>query len=141
VKTISFNGEFWYEDNTPLLQRLATWCIWIGGRQRWDRLLGRHVWQSRAWQGLGHAVSGLMPIALFGHRVSIHSHHARVRFGGDYICVTWRSGSASVVPYAYISRDGTPQSAHTWLLNPPRALARAARDRASGPVYETREGN
>lgn len=107
--TLKWNGEYWYEDRTPLLSRIATWLIWIGGTQ-----------------------TSPTPISVFGHRVTFYGWGANVRFpSGDLLVISWcgldpkrwwRSKPASV----YVSPNGTPDRAHTWLVGAPREVREAA---------------
>lgn len=120
MRTIKFNGEFWYEDCTPLLARLATWLIWVGGG----------------------SLRSPAPVSLLGHRVTFFGWGAQLRLpGGDLLTVSWpgvdpklawRSKPAAI----YVSRDGTPQNAHIWLVGEPHevreAVRKVGRRRASG---------
>lgn len=116
MRTLKFNGEFWYEDRTPLLERIATWIIWIGG---WRVFRERPVFGRRK-------LSYLTPISLLGHRVTFFDWGAQVRVpSGDHLVVVWRSGHIDT-PYVYVSADGTPSRAHTWLYGAPGAIERAA---------------
>lgn len=110
MNTIKWNGEYWYEDHTPLWNRIATWLLWIGG-----------TWRDPA------------PLSLFGHRVTYLSWGLEMRLpGNDLLVVSWcgrppaeyfRSKPESV----YVSPDGTPGRAHTWIIGAPREVREAAR--------------
>ncbi len=115
MRTLKFNGEYWYEDYTPIWSRIATWVVWVGGSRR-------------------HPT----PVSLLGHRVTFYEWGANVRLpGGDLLVVSWcgvdprhwwRTKPVSV----YISRDGTPASAHTWLIGDPPELRLASTKPPSG---------
>lgn len=118
MRTLSFNGEFWYEDRTPLLKRIARWCIWFGG---WE------THRNGGWPLLKRLRQEMIsPVSLFGHRLTYFGHWADMKLPGHGILVVnWRER------YAFISRDGTPDSAHTWLYGWPRHVERMAMRRMS----------
>lgn len=109
MKTLKWNGEFWYEDSTPLWNRIATWLIWIGGTGR-----------------------DPSPVLLFGGRLTYYGWGAQLRMpDGDLLVVSWcgvdpskwwRSKPASL----YVSPDGTPGRSHTWLIGAPREVRDSA---------------
>src|ERR1700748_849595 len=107
--TMKWNGEHWYEDRTPLLSRIATWLIWIGGTRK-----------------------SPTPVSLLGHRVTFQSWGASLRLpGGDWLVVAWDGVDPSqwwrCKPTAvYVSSNGTPDRAHIWLIGAPREVREAA---------------
>lgn len=114
MKTLKWNGEYWYEDHTPLWNRIATWMLWVGG-----------TWPDPA------------PVSIFGHRVTYYGWGLRMRLpGGDLLVMSWcgvdrarwfRSKPESV----YISPNGTPDHAHTWFVGAPREVREEASKRVS----------
>jgi len=108
--TLKWNGENWYEDRTPLLSRIATWLVWVGGS----------------------SLSSPTPVSLFGHRATFYGWGAQVRLpGGDLLVVSWCGSPPTdwwrTAPrQVYVSPSGTPDRAHTWLVGAPRDVSEAA---------------
>ena len=106
MKTLRWNGEYWYVDQRSPWRRIRRWCIWVGG---WERANGAG-WCLRIPSATGgHLWMSPTPISLAGHRVTIHRHWFQVRIASGHLVVDLRER------HAYISRDGTPNNAHHWL--------------------------
>lgn len=121
MRTFHHNGEYWYEQTDGPFARLARWVAWFGGFETW--LLARRRGKiPTTFADLRHHV---YPISLFGHRISFQAFGVDVRTPWGFLCL--HRDLATGRPYAYISRDATPQNAHAWLLNPPPAVVRSAR--------------
>lgn len=111
--TLKWNGEYWYEDRTPLWNRIASWLLWIGGTRQ-----------------------SPTPVSILGHRVTVYDWGASARLpNGDSLVVSWcgvarerrwRSEPAEM----YISPNGTPGKAHTWFIGAPRDVRELATSRA-----------
>lgn len=121
MKTVRFNGEWWYEDRRSLLTRARQWVIRIGGWERPDRTDGayRTRWAFRAnwgWRGWRDP----FPVSLLGHRVTFQSFGVSIRLGGRYLCWSYRREPGRMygplgTGYCYLSRNGTPWAADHWL--------------------------
>jgi hypothetical protein len=113
MKTLKWNGEYWYEDRTPLLSRLASWFLWVGGTRQ-------------------HPT----PVSLLGNLVTFYDWGAELRLpDGDWLVVSWCGADRNHwwrrKPEAlYISPNGTPSKAHTWFIGAPREIAEAAAKKA-----------
>jgi hypothetical protein len=118
MTTLRFNGEYWYEDERPTWKRIQERIAWIGGWQT-------HGPKSRFPVSLRQRLSWelLTPIALFGHRIVLYRHWFDVRTPYGTLVVNLRER------YAFISHNGTPTAAHTWLYGAPHDIREAARER------------
>jgi hypothetical protein len=126
MRTFHHNGEYWYEQTRGPLARLARWVAWFGGVETWisGRRRGRDeplfmpkisdLWREH-----------LTPIALFGHRVTIQWFGVSFASPWGRVCIHRETRDGEL--RGYISRNGTPSSAHVWLFNPPAAVVRSAR--------------
>jgi hypothetical protein len=126
MRTISFNGEFWYEDSTPLLKRIAKWFVWVGGWKIWLGSRGSEY----------NRLENLAPISLLGHRATYYGWGFDVRVKGGHLVVVFKrdnSGKVGGIERAYISRDGTPSEAHVWIHGAPMEIRRAAATRSKEP--------
>lgn len=126
MKTIGFNGEYWYENNTSLLKRVATWFVWLGG---WK------IWLESRQRGHGK-FENMAPISLLGHRATYYGWGFNVRVKGGWFVVVFKrdeNGKPSGIERAYISRDGTPSEAHVWIHGAPFEIRRAAATRSKEP--------
>jgi len=108
MRTLKYNGEFWYEDTTALWARVLTWVFWMGGPS-----------------------GNRTPISLFGHFVTFYDWGMDVRTPEGRLVVSWlglsrdirwRSKPAEV----YISKDGTPGRAHIWIVGASREIINLA---------------
>lgn len=114
MRTIRHNGEYWYEDRRSLWLRVRNWFIWIGGWEKTNHRTGEHQWKPvTRW-------TDPFPLSLFGHRITFQSFGLRIRLGWRYFCWSYRKKPGYMygpigIGYAYLSRDGTPHSAHHWL--------------------------
>ena len=113
MRTVRFNGEYWYEDRRSLWLRLRNWLIWIGGWERTDHKTGKHEWRPVSrW-------SDPFPLSLFGHRITFQPFGVSVKLPHTRFNWSYRKSGANYGPlgvgYAYFSRDGTPRSADHWL--------------------------
>lgn len=121
MKTIRFNGEEWYEDRRSLPKRIRQWCVKFLGWELPDRTDGAYDtrWQFRAnWCRFGWRDP--FPIVFFGHRISLFDSWIDVRLGWRHFHWGFRREPSVMygpygIGYAYLSRDGTPHSAHHWL--------------------------
>jgi hypothetical protein len=104
------NGEHWYADDRSLWKRLRQWVVWFGG---WERPNGG------GWSFRG----GPTPVSLFGHRLTLHGHWFDVRTPAGYLVVDVRERTA------YVSPNGTPRHAHTWIRGAPHDVVAAAEAR------------
>jgi hypothetical protein len=116
MKTMRWNGEYWYEDRRSLFKRVRSWFIWVGG---WEKPHGNRIrdprWAIRRDDG---TVRGPTPITLFWHRLTVFNQWVSFRTRWGYVNWNFRNGTfynPIQKGYAYISRDGTPSSAHHWL--------------------------
>jgi hypothetical protein len=113
MKTIRFNGEFWYEDTRSLAKRVAEWIVWVGG------------WSTFRKFSLGFRLRHLTPVSIVGHRTTFYGHWFDVKTPEGVLVVNLRER------YAFISRDGTPGRAHLWLYGAPREIREAAERRVA----------
>lgn len=119
MKTLRFNGEYWYEDERPMWKRIQEWICWVGG---W-KTHSSGGWPLRRRLSL----QLLTPISLIGHRVTLYGHWFDVKLPIGVLVVNVRDR------YAFISRNGTPGAAHTWLYGAPHDIRNAARERRACP--------
>jgi hypothetical protein len=116
MKTIKWNGEFWYVDRRSVWLRLRSWVIWVGG---WEdgAAGGGHRWRLHTSGSGKNYRMGPTPLSLLGHRVTFLGWGLQIQLRHGYFTWVWH-------PYrwrgqrwgrGYISRDGTPNHAHHWL--------------------------
>lgn len=105
MNTLRFNGERWYVDRRSLWKRVRTWFVWVGG---WEEANGAG-WRFRIPVGSRRIWMTPTPVSFLGHRLTIFGHWFDFRVPGGVLVVNFRER------HAYISRDGTPSSAHHWL--------------------------
>jgi len=123
VKTYHWNGERWYENDFSLWKRLRRWVVWFGG---WETAKGG--WQfripgyARKWLWLSPT-----PVSLFGHRFTAFGWGWQVRVPGGWLVHSREDGRRRL----YVSRDGTPNRAHCWIIGAPHDVKRAAEVRSA----------
>lgn len=131
MKTIKWNGEYWYVDRRSAWLRLRTWLIWVGG---WESSPADkpHQWRFRTE---GHPPPryrlGPTPVSVAGHRVTFFGWGLQVRLRHAYLVWEWN-------PYrwhgqrwgrCYVSPNGTPRLATHWLWGYSDTLLRHAHQR------------
>ena len=107
MKTVHFNGEYWYENNLSLLERVKKWFLWQPNRK----------------EGILET-----PISLFGHRITFQPFGVDVSLPTRYLCIH-RDMPAGKVWRVYLSPNGTPWAATAWLYNPKTEVAIMAKNR------------
>lgn len=113
LKTLKWNGEYWYEDNRTVWKRLRQWAIWIGGWEVQTEQLTAGAWT--LWRGKEPT-----PVALLGHRVTWYGHWFQARTPWGVLVVRFardeRGRMKREIESAYISHNGTPGGAHVWIV-------------------------
>lgn len=104
------NGEYWYEQDRTIVQRIVRWLIWIGG---WGAHSSQRMRRRLTWDHLA-------PISAFGHRVTFYGWGYQVKTPWGILVWSKRSGQI------YISNDGTPNTAHIWIKGPPAEVKLSA---------------
>ena len=103
------NGERVYYDITPLLKRVRTWFVWIGGWERphWDGDRFSHQWRLRqSWDG---KLASPTPVSLLNHSLTLFGWGWQLTFWRwPYLRLTWSHYRKGWPVHVYISRDGTP---------------------------------
>lgn len=104
------NGERRYYDTTPLIKRVFTWFVWLGG---WT-----HPWNDRDGKRYGTYFSthypdgmraGPTPISLLGHTITFYGWGWQVRFWlRPRLYFVWSGYRKGLPIHVYISRNGTP---------------------------------
>jgi len=115
MRTIHWNGERWYVSEQSLVARARRWLVWFGG---WEKANGA------GWDIKGSPA----PVSLFGHRFTHYGWGWQAATSGGWLVYTKRC-PATGKPALFISRDGTPGRAHTWLFGAPPQVETAARER------------
>jgi hypothetical protein len=97
MKTLKYNGEYWYTDERSLWKRVRQWVIWVGG---WEKANGKG-WQFTIDYGNRKGLMNPTPISLFGHAITFYGWGWQIHLWkmGYFVCT--KSGM-------YISSDGTP---------------------------------
>ena len=118
MKTIQFNGEYWYEEDRPVWSRVLRWVIWVGG---WSTF--------RKWPLRERLTPDkLTPISLLGHRITIQDWGFNV---GRWN-VSWKEGYEGGRSWRiYRSANGTPWAADKWVLGAPPQVRHAAQQKAT----------
>lgn len=118
-----FNGECWYLDRRSPWLRMRQWLFWIGG---WELANGAG-WRpllSNPNRLLGWMFMPPTPISVLGHRATFYGWGLTFRYAGSWLTVTFPRGDQPL--RAYVSNDGTPQGAHTWIAGAPRDIVEMA---------------
>jgi hypothetical protein len=114
VRTLKFNGEYWYRA-PALLKRIQQWAIWVGG------------WEKPG--GLGWRFNGSpTPVSVLGHRLTVYGWGFQVRVPSGLLVVTWPHGSETSWR-AFVSPNGTPQHATEWIMGAPEEIRMPADER------------
>lgn len=128
MKSVHWNGEMWYLRDESIPRRIVKWFIWTGGWRHlgdWNILQRSRYVKGKPWW---RRISSPTPLSLFGHRITIYGWGGQVRLRGRYLVWTNRRTGGNTRGYqVYISPDGTPMRAHTWLYGWPYQVDRAAR--------------
>lgn len=120
MKTYKHNGEYWYEDDRSAWQRIVEWIIWLGGVRGSLRNVSREVARRPSlW------FTQITPVSFLGHRVVVYHWGAELKTSEGRLVVVWRSGGERTL-YAFVSRNGTPQGAHEWIVGAPKDVVTAA---------------
>lgn len=119
MRIIKFNGECWYETNSSLWRRALEWVVWIGGARVFKLLVEADGPMSvlKHWHHL-------TPISVLGHRATFFGNWFQVRLSSGILVVRFERENEP--GYAFISPDGTPQKAHTWIGAAPAEIIEAA---------------
>jgi hypothetical protein len=119
MKTVHFNGEYWYEKDLTAWQRLKKWVA-------------------------NKPPSSWTPLSFFGGRVTFFGFGVDVSWGADgWLCVHLKGTHPDSIKdvigrlqrdgmkafCVFVSRNGTPWAAELWLHNPPEEVAIMARNR------------
>jgi hypothetical protein len=119
MRVYKHNGEHWYADDRSLWKRLRQWVIWLGG---WE-LANGGGWRLRT---SGGKVADPFPVSVLGHRLTVYGHWLSAVTPRGYVVVNVRER------HAYVSTNGTPRGAHTWIWGAPHEVRKAAEARAHG---------
>lgn len=122
MKTMHWNGERWYQRDWSVVKHLRSWVVWVGGMEQpngegW-RLPRVHNVHGKRWRCHPRNVfDALTPFSFFGRRITCYgwgwSFNPR---NGRRILTISRSGLRKGYPTkVYLSHDGTPHQATTWL--------------------------
>jgi len=126
MKTYVFNGERWHLDDRPVWCRIRRWLVCVGLRE----LKGGRL-----------ASDGeLTPFAVFGHRAVFFGYWCQMRTPWGWLVVAFkRDPNGKVirrgllgrpeVDHAFVSVNGTPQNAHTWLIGAPGHIVKMVNTR------------
>lgn len=135
MRTVEFNGEYWYVNEQPLLKRARKWLIWIGG---WEKANGEgwHIFMRHLDTGK-RALRDPTPVSLFGHRFTHYGWGWNVVVSGGYLVYSKRC-SHTGKPSLYLSLDGTPGNATMWLFGAPDVVERAAKAKRPCEDYPRR---
>lgn len=129
MRTLHYNGEYWYERTDGVAMRILDWLVWSGPVYAFLRR------SPGAPRSLRDAIADPTPVSLFGHRVTFQWFGVDVRTPWGFLCVHRdRDGRR----YAYVSRDATPQGARLWLHGAPSHIERIVR--RSGETVEAWRG-
>src|SRR5947209_14465728 len=118
MKTVEWNGEYWYENRDPLWQRLLCWLVWPGGWMRTDVAGQRRRFAFRRRDPT--------PLSLFGHRFTHFSWGWQLRVGHGWL--VWSNYRRREPRKVYWSRDGTPGNATVWFEGAPPEVQAAVRE-------------
>jgi len=127
MKTYVFNGERWHLDDRPMWCRMRRWLFCAGLRELKNGRLASE--------------GELTPFSVLGHRATFFGHWFQVRTPAGWLVVRFsRDPAGNIVrrgllgfpeiEHAYISVNGTPQNAHTWLVGCPVDIVRHVATRA-----------
>ena len=120
MKTYKFNGELWYLDERPLWTRIRRWLMCLGTKE----LKSGRLSKDGEW----------LPAGFLGHRLNLYGHWFDVRTPWGYLVVVFqrdeRGRRTRTIERAFISPNGTPQHAHTWLVGTPPDIVRHVASRA-----------
>lgn len=111
MKTYHHNGEHWYVRDWSLFHHIRNWFIWIGG---WEKANGSGWEIFRKYMGKWELVDPT-PISIFGHRFTYYGWGWHLKIGNRWL--TWSNGGG--VLQVYLSNNGTPSQATTWLYGEP----------------------
>lgn len=118
MKTYHWNGEYWYERRWSLFHHIRHWLIWIGG---WEKANGEGWHLTQVFNK--RKLRSPTPVALFGGRFTHYGWGWNIRFRKTYF-VWSRSGRPL---HIYLSPDGTPGRATTWIKGVPYEIYMNAR--------------
>lgn len=119
-----FNGERWYLDDRPVWCRIRRWLVCVGLRELKNGRLS--------------ADGELTPFSILGHRATFFGHWFQVRTPLGWLVVGLKRDENGrlirriglpEIDHAYISVNGTPQNAHTWLLGAPSHIVKMVNNR------------
>jgi hypothetical protein len=122
MKTYHWNGEYWYERNWSLWHHIRTWFIWIGG---WEKANGAG-WRLR-YEHSGKLKSPA-PVSLFGDFFTWYGWGWNIRVKRGLLVYSHSGGRARKM---YISPNGTPSQAVTWLFGAPNEIKKKAEERVT----------
>ena len=118
MKTYHWNGEYWYERRWSILHHIRHWFFWIGG---WEKANGEG-WQLRH-QRPQRKLKDPFPIALLGGRITFYGWGGQIRGLHRYLVWSRSVGSLKI----YLSHNGTPGGATTWIKGVPYEIYKVAR--------------
>ena len=102
MRTIHFNGEFWYEDRSPLIWRFMKWFCWIGGYFQFRPI--------KCWD--------VTPVSFLGHRITLYGWGWEIKTPWGWLVYSKGGGCRR----CYISKTATPDGAHTWFFGEPHEV-------------------
>ena len=112
MKTIQFNGEYWYEEDRSVVGRIARWVLWPGGWETFRSWPLRERIKPDKWT----------PLSLLGHRITFYGWGVQA----------WRwTLTFGEEKQLYRSVNGTPWAADKWLMGAPPQVRHAAKQKAS----------
>ena len=121
MKAYKFNGVTWYIDDRPLWSRIRRWVACVGLRELKNGGL--------SWEG------EITPLSLFGHRITFFGHWFQAQTPWGWLIVKFaRTETGRMTRHleeVFISHNGTPGCAHTWLVGTPPAIVKHCETRAS----------
>lgn len=106
------NSEGWYQDTRSLWKRFRQYIIWVGG---WEEANGK------GWRIKKYNLLDPFPVSLLGHWITFYGWGLNFRVKKGWFVVSWRHEKK-----IYISCDGTPSSAHYWIMGTPKEISEEA---------------
>jgi hypothetical protein len=122
MKTYHWNGDEWYERDWSVWHHFRHWFIWLGG---WERANGSgwRLYLNTKKVGGGNRKLWLSPypVSLFGGRITFFGWGWDLKVKGG-----WLVYSSIGRRKLYISPNGTPSQAVSWLIGAPDSVKKNA---------------